>query len=187
MDIKFVECGKTRIGILVNCKFCNKEFPTRKSKPRSYCSPDCAHKSKRRSEGVICSQCGDSFEKKPSSLANSKSGLYFCTRACKDEAQRIGGIKEIMPPHYGTSEGRDVYRNLIKNTENPKCVGCGESSVYLLCVHHIDGNHDNNDIANIEIVCGNCHIKRHLRFDDSINEWIYSTVSLTPREKLMGL
>jgi hypothetical protein len=28
----------------------------------------------------------------------SKSGLHFCSRKCKDEAQRIGGIQEISRP-----------------------------------------------------------------------------------------
>ena len=31
-------------------------------------------------------------------MQNSKSGLQFCSRACKDKAQRIDGLKEIHNP-----------------------------------------------------------------------------------------
>ena len=52
---------------------------------------------------VECAKCGKEFYKNESKKKNSKSGLFFCTRTCKDSAQTIGngGIKKIMPPHYG--------------------------------------------------------------------------------------
>jgi hypothetical protein len=184
MDVTFTENGKTRVGVLVQCKICNKEFPTRKSKPHKCCSPECGNLYRRKRVEVTCRNCGKVFEKKKCQLDNSKSGLYFCTRKCKDEAQKLGGVEEIMPSHYGTSEGRGVYKTLIENEECPRCAGCGENKTYLLCVHHIDGNHDNNVKENFEIVCWNCHIKRHLRFDELKNKWLYSGTSLTPRHLL---
>lgn len=125
------------------------------------------------------------LKKKLSHLNNSKSGLYFCNRKCKDKAQKLGGIKEIMPSHYGTSEISN--KTFIESIENPQCAGCGENKIYLLCVHHIDGNHDNNIKENFEIVCGNCHIKRHLKFNKIENTWIYHCASLTPRNLLNEL
>jgi 5-methylcytosine-specific restriction endonuclease McrA len=111
--------------------------------------------------------------------------LYFCSRKCKDDAQKIGGVQEIMPPHYGRSNGKNVYKNLIENTCSPTCIGCSEINKYLLCVHHIDGNRNNNALSNLEIVCGNCHIKRHLKLING--EWVYDCDYLTDRDLLCML
>ena len=40
----------------------------------------------------------------------------------------------------------------------------------------------NNVKNNLEIVCGNCHMKRHLRFTSG--GWVYDSHYLTPRKKL---
>lgn len=42
------------------------------------------------------------------------------------------------------------------------CIDCKEKRPYLLQVHHIDWNHNNNKDENLEVVCANCHVKRHL-------------------------
>jgi hypothetical protein len=61
---------------------------------------------------------------------------------------------------------------------------CGVNQKYLLAIHHIDGNINNNNKDNHEIVCANCHIKRHLKQRIKDGEWVYHTKSLTPREIL---
>lgn len=42
-----------------------------------------------------------------------------------------------------------------------KCEKCGrtewEGQKIPLCVHHIDGNHINNQIENLQVLCPNCH------------------------------
>lgn len=42
-----------------------------------------------------------------------------------------------------------------------KCENCGrtewEGQKIPLCVHHLDGNHINNQIENLQILCPNCH------------------------------
>ena len=45
--------------------------------------------------------------------------------------------------------GRDSYR----------CQICG--GVYNLLVHHIDNNDDNNQSANLLVLCNNCHLDLH--------------------------
>jgi HNH endonuclease. len=180
MEITFIENGIKRKGILVECKLCGKQFASRKDQIRLFCSPECFHSDKRKRVKVKCAFCQNEFEKKPSQLKFSKckSGLYFCTRACKDQAQRIGGIEEIMPPHYGQSDGKHLINQLL-NEKDVSCIGCGEFKRFLLCVHHIDGDHNNNVKENLEVVCGNCHIIRHLKNNNGI--WVYHTKSLTPR------
>ena len=177
--------GIHREGILIHCASCGKKTiaRTRKDRVAKYCSPKCAYIGKSNKILVICFTCKKEFFIVPSKLKNSKSGLNFCSRKCKDLAQTLKfGCREIMPPAFGNSKGREKYKNLIKNHEKPICVDCGELKVYLLNVHHKDGNNKNNKESNFEIVCYNCHIKRHLR---NVNgKWIYSTKFLTPRELL---
>jgi len=77
------------------------------------------------------------------------------------------------------------YQTWIDKKENPLCEGCGEDERFLLIVHHIDGNRNNNSENNLEIVCSNCHMKRHLK---KVNgKWMFNTKYLTPREKLILL
>jgi hypothetical protein len=62
---------------------------------------------------------------------------------------------------------------------------CGDRRKYLLCVHHKDGDTENNIADNLEIVCWNCHIKRHLKLVNK--EWVYCSSALTPRHFLESL
>ena len=155
------KAGQKRWGIMTCCKQCDKAFPTRISKPAKYCSAQCANKSKQTKVTVQCSWCSQDFFRRPSRLDNkvSKSGLYFCCRKCKDEAQKLGGIEEIMPPHYGT--GTPHYRELFSE-EELICARCGYDE-FKSCVdiHHIDGNRKNNDESNLIPLCSNCHCAYH--------------------------
>ncbi len=161
-----------------NCKQCNKEFERyERSKIRSphegrFCSQRCAshyaiaHKPKvEHPPNVMCAYCNKDFYKSEFKQTKSKSGLYFCCRAHKDAAQRIGGIPEIMPPHYGTGTGEDTYRDILFR-ENPelKCQGCSYDAVpEVLQVHHKDCNRKNNDISNLILLCPTCHQVEHFK------------------------
>lgn len=177
--------GKKRKGVEKKCDVCDKMFNARIDQDCKYCSVSCKNTARRNRDTVTCANCRVQFQKKVSSKSCSRSGLYFCTRKCKDEAQCIGGIEEIMPSHYGKSSGREVHRFLIERTDNPCCVDCDEPKRYFLVVHHIDGDTKNNSLGNLEIVCGKCHMKRHLKPTDS--GWVYDPHVLTPRHMLSSL
>lgn len=178
MEITFIENGRTRKGIIVQCQVCGKDVPSRKDDIRKFCSPACYYLNKRKKIKIECAYCKKECEKTQSKLNKSKSGLYFCSRKCKDQAQRIGGIEQIMPPHYGQSNGYHLCERLL-NEEGVCCVGCGDNRRFLLCVHHIDGDRENNTAENLEVLCGNCHIIRHLVNKNGM--WVYNTKALTPR------
>lgn len=128
---------------------------------RKYCSRKCYYSdNKRVVVEVDCSYCKKQIQKSPKELKNSKSGLYFCNIKCKSNAQKIGGIREIMPQHYGTTLYID-YRSLF-SPEELICIRCGydefESCVHI---HHIDENRSNNNKENLIPLCANCHYGLH--------------------------
>lgn len=53
------------------------------------------------------------------------------------------------------------YKQLIKSGRLEQCEICGcvdwMGKPLKLQVHHRDGNRDNNDLNNLQILCPNCH------------------------------
>jgi len=131
---------------------------------------------------VPCSFCETEIERKIKDVKNSRSGLLFCNRKCKESAQKDfqnHNFDCIRPSHY--IDGLSSYRNNLRW----ECVACKMNTKSLLRVHHIDGNHENNVPENLEVVCANHHAIRHLKFKDG--DWVYSGKYLTPRELLEEL
>ncbi len=158
-EIWIIESGIRRRGKKKICLICDKEFITRFNKVR-FCSHECSSKASSKPKvRTNCAWCKSEIFKKEHQLANSKSGLYFCNRKCKENAQKLGGIKEIQPEHYGT--GKIEYRELF-NKEQLYCRRCNykefECSVQI---HHIDKNHSNNELSNLIPLCANCHYGLH--------------------------
>lgn len=176
--------GKKRKAEEFKCRGCGESFlrHIRQSRPQQYCNRKCYNKTKENKVEFNCSNCGKKASRHPSKM-QSRHGFYFCSRECKEFAQSLkGDCAAIRPAHYGTSGGREGYKKMIAESRNPKCAGCGEKRKYLLRVHHKNGDSGDNHKFNLEIVCGNCHIKRHLKKVG--NSWVYNTKTLTPREFL---
>lgn len=114
---------------------------------------------------VTCANCSKEFYKSASKLKKSKSGLFFCSRACKDSAQRLDGLKELHLPHYGN--GKSSYRIIAFRLLPNKCSTCGyDKHPEVLQVHHKDRNRENNSIENLEILCPTCHEVEHFLSGD---------------------
>lgn len=171
--------GAPMPNVTRNCEWCQAEFvahtrDTKRGRAR-FCSLSCSGKAgnalKPRGKNpahwvtVSCATCGTDFEKKLSSLANSKSGLYFCCRSHKDQAQRLGGIEEIMPPHYGSKS--TVTSKDYSFARTSVCQRCGYGDhPEILHVHHINRDRTNNDPSNLICLCPNCHDTDHLLAGD---------------------
>ena len=159
--------------ITKQCLFCNNQFETRLSEHKrgnaKYCSRSCSTKAMHHNTirpphplNCNCSECGKQFYKPKSKLGNSKSGLYFCSRICKDKAQRIGGIEAIMPDHYGLGNGEFSYRELAFSNLPHVCCICNYSTYpETLIVHHKDRNRHNNILENLCVLCPTCHTTIH--------------------------
>lgn len=172
-EVIVIEYGRKRKKIKDVCLHCKKTFLRRINAKRiqKYCSQGCSSKAKSldNSEEVICTFCNVSFSKKKSALEGSKSGLYFCTREHKDLAQRLGGIEEIQPPHYGTASHERDYRKIAFDNKENKCNACGyDKYKRVLIVHHIDRDRTNSSIDNLEILCPTCHAEEHFLAKDGL-------------------
>jgi HNH endonuclease len=151
------------------CDFCQVSYLAEtkylKRNQGRYCSRICSatgeHEKRKLTHepNMNCSFCGIDFYRRPSSKVNSKSGLFFCCRKHKDLAQRIGGIKEIQPPHYGETLR---YRTLALRYYPNRCKNCGyDKHPEILEVNHIDCDRSNNRLENLEILCPTCHSEFH--------------------------
>lgn len=131
-----------------------------------FCTLSCSAKfnGRNRSESILpnveCAWCKKAFHKNASKQSKSRSGLFFCCRVCKDEAQRIDGIKAIQPPHYGS--GTASYREIAYRVHPKVCMRCAwDKHPAGIVVHHIDRNRQNNQIENLEVLCATCHAIEH--------------------------
>jgi hypothetical protein len=157
--------------VQVKCETCEEGFVAKASEVNRgygrFCSRPCSSSrvrpTRRNRVELACAECGSDFERKVSSLSGSKHGIYFCTRGCKDRAQRLGGVTKIQPPHYGT--GTD-YRSLAFRKYPPVCNRCRLDDRRILVVHHKDRDRSNNAEDNLEILCPNCHAVDHLNLGD---------------------
>lgn len=167
--------GHRRKGKQVRCNTCGTIFCTRIDQVRKYCSKRCQHIGQERKTTFTCAQCGKQFSRKSSARGRSRSGFYFCSRTCKDQAQQIGGIKEIMPTHYGTGDRNEQYRKLF-HPDELVCARCGYHEFACgIDIHHLDGNHKNNAKTNLLPLCSPCHRALHYqlwRLEDILGPWL---------------
>jgi len=157
----------------INCLNCGKEtYIENKEIKRGFgkfCSRKCSGEYKSKNiippePNVKCAYCNKGFYLNLSRQAASKSKLYFCCREHKDTAQRVGGIQEIMPPHYGKGRADNTYRRKVFFTDGrpKKCERCGyDKHEAAIIVHHKDRNRMNDADDNLEVLCCNCHAIEH--------------------------
>lgn len=107
--------------------------------------PECKY------EITKCAYCGKTFKRLKSIIKKSKSGLSFCSVECGNR------YKNQLVTNYQSAN--DYRRNAFLAYPH-KCAKCGyDEDERILEVHHIDENHNNNDLTNLIILCPNCHKK----------------------------
>lgn len=124
--------GFTRRLFFTRCLTCAapKYVPNHILPRFKYCSRAC--RPPRVQVSLQCSFCLKPFERvKRFAEAPTKSGLRFCGRECKDEAQRLDGLVELRPAHYGTS--RDARTIEKHNKELRTCLQCGQPTRREFC------------------------------------------------------
>ena len=150
------------------CESCHKKFEARAAEVNrgnaKFCSRACLgyfsfHANREPLQpNAECAFCKRKFRCGDYRKGMSKTGLLFCSRQCKDKAQRLeSGV--LVPAHYGTGYSyREVaFRNLPR-----KCGRCGfNEHPKILQVHHKDRDKKNFQISNLEVICPNCHSLEH--------------------------
>ena len=109
-----------------------------------------------------CSNCNKELYKTPSQLRKSKSGNTFCSKSCAVSYNNSHYRTGTNNPNWkdGTSYSK-IHTKIAHRTYVDKCAICGLDEECILEVHHIDENHENNDIDNLIILCANCHARVH--------------------------
>ena len=126
------------------CKTCKKEF-TRAifSKQGDFCSMACIQRSP-------CQLCSKIITGRKTFQGGEKR---FCSRKCANFVHRtLNSKKSYMPLGFARS---------LRDHGKIKCNRCGIDDICVLVVHHIDFDHSNNNINNLETVCSNCHHRIH--------------------------
>lgn len=140
------------------CDQCRARFFAPRHTNSQFCGKACKFKARERRVQLTCAQCRIVFERPLNKLRYSRSGIPFCTRSCKDKAQRLEGIPQIHPAHYGSAV---LNKEQLIRLRGHRCEECSltewRGQSIPLEVHHRDGNPYNDDPLNHRLVCCNCH------------------------------
>lgn len=90
---------------------------------------------KKKVKNKKCPKCKNNFLQK-------RSNQKFCSKKCKNALAAF--VR---------------YNNYVKERKKDMCSFCGFIPIdpCQLDIDHIDGNHNNNDVNNLQILCANCH------------------------------
>lgn len=186
--VYFIESksNRKRYGKLLNCECCEREICVRVNSEHKTCSKKCfSLLSQKDKVKLSCANCSKEVLRAQKDLGKSRSGLFFCNRKCKESSQMIGGLKEIQPDHY--KDGASSYSDRAFRFYGTKCKDCNINFKPLLAVHHIDGDRSNGNMKNLEVLCNNHHMMRHMVYNTKNNEWVLNLKYLTPRDLLEDL
>lgn len=181
----YEKSGRKRLAKEVVCENCGKKFLKAKrfikTASRNFCSKKCSFEGHRVERvKLICSLCEKVFERSIYKLKVSRHGIYFCSRKCKDEGQKLKySIIDIWPKHYGIYT---TYRAHALEYYGKRCEICGYyEHPEILQVHHIDANRKNNKIENLIVLCPNHHwaltIKKAILLEDRTFRWLIGDVA----------
>jgi len=141
------------------CKCCEKPLTYGQILNLSiYCSRSCAAKvnnKKRVSLGSkhTCLCCGTEF------IAQNNRTGKFCSRKCSSDHRIQERMRLWLEGEVEISAG--ALRKYIKILKPHQCEICSTTKwngkPIPLEVDHIDGNHENNVLSNLRLICPNCH------------------------------
>ncbi len=103
-----------------------------------------------------CKSCGKPIYRSPRQIAKSKTGFFYCCKA-HQKTWRL--------------DKKTSYRKLAFDNLPHVCDECGYEKIKdVLEVHHVNFNHYDDWLENLQILCPTCHRELHYmaRIDDSI-------------------
>lgn len=147
----------------VNCKICGQSFYAKPSHVRigwgKYCSQTCRTEAQLLGKKVECFICKKKIYRSRAQIKHSKSGNFFCSKACQTQWRNSYFSEELHPNWIS---GINAYRRiLLRSGVDRTCAICGITDLRILVTHHIDHNRKNNDLLNLTWLCLNCHYLVH--------------------------
>ena len=134
------------------CDNCGRQFEYRgrhkKRNAHFFCCDECYKEYKTKKIYVNCDWCGKPIYKKRSDVARNKHN--FCDPSCYIDYinfEKAGAPNQIVC-------GTPLHRSLAK-------MKLGRALKENEEVHHIDGNHNNNDLENLMVLTASEHAKIH--------------------------
>lgn len=153
----------------IECKNCGKTFISLITEKRKFCSNSCSssynnslrpkkEKIKKQRKRIFseikigeCKNCSESIIRK-----DGRTQAKYCSLECQLEYQMNVRISA------NTASNKTLKLFLIKN-HGDKCMRCGWceknpiTNKVPIELEHIDGNSENNNLDNLELLCPNCH------------------------------
>lgn len=144
------------------CEWCSRNFLVHNGAEKSrrkYCNRDCylakrrdfaAMEAEKRREKKICVSCGSAFIPTKFSGARQK----YCSKLCfRRSMWQIHGV-----PRKTDKDFARVRKHILKDFKGI-CQLCGSDEKPR--VHHLDGEHANNNYDNLTVSCKSCHDAIH--------------------------
>lgn len=117
----------------------------------------------------ICPVCGKKFE----TLKNNKREKVVCSHSCSNTYFRSGQNN----PNYKGVLKDNPYREICFMHHPKKCCICGFD--YIVEVHHVDCDKDNNDPKNLVPLCSNHHRMYHSKYRQLVSPLIEDYIKST--------
>ena len=108
----------------------------------------------------ICECCGSTFLFVGRLHTKKFEKTKFCCQQC---ANSVGGNAKAIKYH---SDSKAHYKTVAFRHRDKHCYACGHDKI--LEVHHIDGNHNNNDPCNLLPLCPTHHKMIHSRWKKDV-------------------
>jgi len=96
-------------------------------------------------------------------LTTNYRGICHCGAPVRTKGRSMGG-RQTWDRVCAKHRGKSGYRKHKKDN----CEFCGFKAIHpvQLDVDHIDGNHKNNHMSNLQTLCANCHRLKTQLSDD---------------------
>jgi phage FluMu protein Com len=158
----------------ISCRKCGKMFVPSYQTVKN--CPNCRVVHQKAPESAICSRCGNEF--KP-----VRYWQVIC-KTCSLPRYITDSSYTGMTGRYQSGElnnnwkgGVTKFREIkLSSMEKFNCEYCGKDLTEIIadpemtnlwCVHHEDGDHANNDVSNLTLLCKSCHQLNHSCVDSS--------------------
>ncbi len=159
-ELYIIRSGAKRRAKYINCNNCGKKILRAKSDIKDYknyyCSKQCRGEKSKKRVILTCDYCKKDFERVIGKVNRSKNNLNFCSKDCRNKAQRLDC--KILP-NSNYKSGKYAYRDMAFRKYGKICSHCGYNEFEEgLDVHHIDGDKNNNKVDNLLVLCGTHHM-----------------------------